>query len=185
MELAAKKAADEAREPYIGDMLNVQVITTPVIEVKPELQDFYNKRDEYEVTAYDKKKYEDYLITLDEYEKAILDGQWNYYQVKFSNEGGLPMPIILEFTYSDNSKERHYIPSEIWKRDDIQVSKVFYSKKEIASIVLDPNLETADIDRSDNYWPTRIPKSRFDVYQGGGRYGKKSNEPNEMQKAKQ
>jgi len=185
VELAAKKAADEAREPYIGDMLNVQVITTPVIEVKPELQDFYNKRDEYEVTAYDKKKYEDYLITLDEYEKAILDGQWNYYQVKFSNEGGLPMPIILEFTYSDNSKERHYIPSEIWKRDDIQVSKVFYSKKEIASIVLDPNLETADIDRSDNYWPTRIPKSRFDVYQGGGRYGKKSNEPNEMQKAKQ
>jgi hypothetical protein len=185
VELAAKKAADEAREPYIGDMLNVQVITTPVIEVKPELQDFYNKRDEYEVTAYDKKKYEDYLITLDEYEKAILDGQWNYYQVKFSNEGGLPMPIILEFTYSDNSKERHYIPAEIWKRDDIQVSKVFYSKKEIASIVLDPNLETADIDRSDNYWPTRIPKSRFDVYQGGGRYGKKSNEPNEMQKAKQ
>lgn len=93
------------------------------------------------------------------------------------------MPIILEFTFNDNSKERHYIPAEIWRFDDKQVSKVFFSKKQITSVALDPNLETADINRSDNYWPQRIPQSRFELYQNQGRY-KRTDEPNEMQKAK-
>ncbi|MCO4807672.1 MAG: M1 family metallopeptidase [Flavobacteriales bacterium] len=184
-ELAAKRDADEAEEQYLGEILNIKMITSPVIDQKPELQDFYNERNEYEATAYDRKKYEDFREKLDDDEKAILDGKWNYYQMKFSNKGGLPMPIILEFTYSDNSKERHYIPAEIWKNDLTQVSKVFYSNKLITSVALDPNLETCDIDRMDNYWPQRIPQNRFELYKGGGRYGRKSKEPNEMQKAKE
>ena len=184
-ELAAKRDADEAEEQYLGEILNIKMITSPVIDQKPELQDFYNERNEYEATAYDRKKYEDFREKLDDDEKAILDGKWNYYQMKFSNKGGLPMPIILEFTYSDNSKERHYIPAEIWKNDLTQVSKVFYSNKLITSVALDPNLETCDIDRMDNYWPQRIPQNRFELYKGGGRYGRKSKERNEMQKAKE
>ncbi|MEZ4721167.1 MAG: hypothetical protein R2813_04740 [Flavobacteriales bacterium] len=184
IELAAKREANEAEELYLGDMINSKLVAYTMVEQKPELKDFYNKRDEYQPTAYDKKKYEDFLAKLSDEEKEIINGKWNYYQMKFSNEGGLPMPIILEFTFSDGSTERHYIPAEIWRFDAKQVSKVFYAKKTIASVALDPNLETADIDRSDNYWPQRIPKSRFDLYKGYGRYGAPSNEPNDMQKAK-
>lgn len=183
IELAAKKAAEEAGEDYLGDIINLEVITGPVIEQKPELQDFYNQRDPYQATAYDRKKYDQMLESLTEEQRSILSYDWNYYQFKFTNKGGLPMPIILEFTYNDNSKERHYIPAEIWRFDDQQVSKVFFSKKQITSVALDPNLETADIDRSDNYWPPRIHQSRFELYQNQGRY-KRADEPNEMQKAK-
>jgi hypothetical protein len=73
-----------------------------------------------------------------------------------------------------------YIPAEIWKMDAEQVSKVFFTKKEVKELQLDPQLQTADIDRSDNYWPQRTPQSRFELfkYNRGG-------EPNPMQKAKQ
>ena len=184
-EMAAKKAMDDEGEVYLGDILNVEMITSPLIDQKPELQDFYNKRNEYEVTAYDKNKYDKFMEGLEDDEKEILSGKWNYYQMKFSNVGGLPMPIILRFTYEDGSKERHYIPAEIWKSDLPQVSKVFYSKKLIESVTVDPMLETADIDRANNYWPQRIQKNRFEVYQNRGRYGSSKKESNDMQKAKE
>ncbi|HPZ89716.1 MAG TPA: M1 family aminopeptidase, partial [Flavihumibacter sp.] len=36
------------------------------------------------------------------------------YEVAFSNKGGLVMPIIVEFTYADGSKEVDRIPAQIW-----------------------------------------------------------------------
>ena len=65
-----------------------------LVTQKPELKDFYNKRDEYKASDYDIKRYEEYLEMLSDEEKEILNGQWNYYQIKFSNQGGLPMPIM-------------------------------------------------------------------------------------------
>ncbi len=183
VEVAAKKAMND--EEYIGDILNIETITSPLIDQKPELQDFYNNRNEYEVTAYDKKKYDKIIEGLEDDEKEILEGNWNYYQMKFSNLGGLPMPIILQFTYADSSKERYYIPAEIWKNDLLQVSKVFYSKKSIESVTVDPRLETSDVERGNNYWPQRIQKNRFEVYQKSGRYGSGKKELNDMQKAKE
>jgi len=180
-ELAAKNMQDESEPIYLGYALNLELIDDARVINKPELKDFYNERDEYKASDYDKKRYEEYLKKLTDDEKELLNGNWNYYQIKFSNKGGLPMPIILEFIYSDGSTERKYIPAEIWKRDDVQVSKVFFTKKKVTSVALDPNLETADIDRSDNYWPQRIPKSRFELYSP---QNSREREPNPMQKEK-
>jgi len=182
-ELAFKRALSEAEPEFLGEQINAKTITSPVIKEKPDLQDFYNKWDRYEATSYDREQYQNLLKGLSEEEKEILGYDWNYYQIKFSNEGGLPMPIILEFVYEDNSKERHYIPAEIWKMDAEQVSKVFFSKKELKEVILDPNLQTADIDRTDNYWPERIEQSRFELYKNRGRYSR-GEELNPMQKAK-
>ncbi|MEX2597603.1 MAG: M1 family metallopeptidase [Salibacteraceae bacterium] len=182
-ELAYKKARVEKEPEYLGESINAKTITSPVIEEKPELQDFYNKYDRYQATSYDRDQYKKYIEGLEDEEKEMLGYDWNYYQIDFSNKGGLPMPIILEFVYSDNSKDRHYIPAEIWKMDAKQVSKVFYSKKEIKEVILDPNLQTADIDRSNNYWPERTPQSRFELYKSSGRYGR-GDDLNPMQKSK-
>lgn len=182
-ELAYQKARSEEEPIYLGDEINSETITLPVITQKPELQDFYNKWNRYDATDYDREEYKKYIQGLTEEEKEILGYDWNYYEVKFSNLGGLPMPIILDFIYTDNSNERIYIPAEIWKMDAEQVTKVFFSKKIIKEVILDPQLETADIDRSNNYWPQRTPISRFDVYKSRGGYGR-SGEPNPMQKAK-
>src|SRR5688572_15753631 len=81
-----------------------------------------------------------------------LEGK-NIYQVKFKNVGGLVMPLVIEWTYKDGSKEIERIPAEIWRINEGQVTKVFVKEKEVVSIVLDPNAELADIETSNNMFP--------------------------------
>jgi len=183
-ELAFDRAQNEAQPAFLGKQINSKTITSPVIKQKPELQDFYNNWDRYEPTSYDRDQYKKMLDGLTDEEREVLGYDWKYYQMKFTNKGGLPMPIILEFIFEDGSKERHYIPAEIWKMDDVQVSKVFYSKKELKEVILDPNTQTADVDRSDNYWPAKTPQSRFELYKYRGRYSR-GDALNPMQKAKE
>ncbi|NQV52184.1 MAG: M1 family metallopeptidase [Flavobacteriales bacterium] len=183
-ELAFDRAQNEAQPAFLGEQINNKTITSPEINQKPELQDFYNKWDRYEPTSYDRDQYKKMVDGLTDEEREVLGYDWKYYQMKFTNKGGLPMPIILEFIFEDGSKERHYIPAEIWKMDDMQVSKVFYSKKELKEVILDPNTQTADVDRSDNYWPAKTPQSRFELYKYRGRYSR-GDDLNPMQKAKE
>jgi hypothetical protein len=75
------------------------------------------------------------------------------------------MPIIVEFTFADGTSEVKRIPAEIWKLNYKKVSKVFPFTKEVTNIELDPFLETADTDRSNNYYPSKAETSRFDLFQ--------------------
>jgi hypothetical protein len=77
----------------------------------------------------------------------------NLYEIHFSNKGGLVMPIIVEFTFEDGTKETEKIPAQIWRHDENEVTKVFLTKKKVVHIQLDPMKETADIDESNNSWP--------------------------------
>ena len=74
------------------------------------------------------------------------------------------MPIILKFVFADSTEEVHRIPAEIWRKNNEEVSKVFVTDKVIKQINLDPYLETADIDRSNNYYPSKQQMSRFELY---------------------
>ena len=94
----------------------------------------------------DRQDYDEFLNTLDEEEKAFLNSDKNYYELQFSNVGGLVMPIILEFTYTDGTQEIVRIPAEIWKRNNEKIKKVFILDKELVNVKLDPFLETADVD---------------------------------------
>ena len=74
------------------------------------------------------------------------------------------MPIIVEYEYEDGSKERIKYPAQVWRKNDDQVNKVVLSDKKIISIILDPDLETADIDTSNNTWPKNQDKSDFEKF---------------------
>ncbi len=100
-------------------------------------------------------------------EIALLNDGHNYYELRFTNHGGLVMPVILEFEYTDGTKEVVRIPAEIWKQNQEMVRKVFILKKELARVTLDPFLETADVDRNNNYWPARVEPTRFQLYKNG------------------
>lgn len=146
-----------------------------------DLLDFYSKLDKYEVSKLDKKEYDEYLNSLDEDEKVRLKEQKNYYEMEFELVGGLPMPIILEFTYADGTRKKEYIPAEIWKQTgQTKATKVFVSDKELVGVILDPNFETADVDVNNNYWPPKMIPTRFEMFKQRER---KSPE-NEMQRAK-
>ena len=85
------------------------------------------------------------------------------YSVEFEKPGGLIMPIIVELTYTDGSIKRQTFPAQIWMKNDTSVKRVFASSKEVKSIVVDPDFETADIDTSNNSWPKK-ESNKFDQF---------------------
>ena len=92
----------------------------------------------------------------------------NLYEVSFMNKGGLVMPIILEFTFEDGTKETQRLPAQIWRKNENKVTKVFLTSKKAVSIQLDPMRETADIDESNNKWPNVSAPSKFALFKSKG-----------------
>ena len=74
------------------------------------------------------------------------------------------MPIIIDIEYEDGSVERRKYPAQVWRKNDLEVRKVITSNKQISSIKLDPDKETADIDTSNNSWPKEENESDFDKF---------------------
>jgi len=132
------------------------------------LRDFYWRYDrglaKIDSTAF---KITSPATTGDEYteeERQRIAGSKYMYELTFSNKGGLVMPIIIEWTYKDGSKEVNRIPVYIWRKNENKVTKYFLKNKEVASIKLDPMRETADINEKNNTWPSFETPSRFQLF---------------------
>ncbi len=94
-------------------------------------------------------------------DRAKLKSPRFFYDVTFEKPGGIPMPIIVEYTYSDGSTKRETFPAQVWRKNDKEVRKVVASEMEITKIMVDPDLETADIDTANNAWPKRKKLGEF------------------------
>ncbi len=117
-------------------------------------------------------------------QKIAIAGGKTMYELTFSNKGGLVMPIIIEWTYKDGSKEVDRIPVQVWRKNENKVVKTFMKSKEVASIKLDPMRETADINEKNQSWNVTEEPSKFQLFKtraGGGR-GAASGQGNAMQK---
>jgi hypothetical protein len=120
---------------------------------------------------------------LNDKERKMLDITDQFYEITFSNKGGLVMPLILEFQFADGSSEIQRIPAEIWVKNSEEVTKVFRVKKEAVAIKLDPFQETADVDMDNNAWPAVSHPSRFQLFkEKEDRWGGGGSNP--MQRAK-
>ena len=73
------------------------------------------------------------------------------------------MPLIVELTYADGTKSKQTFPAQIWMQDDATVRRVFSSTQEITKITVDPDMETADVDTSNNSWP-KPETDKFDQF---------------------
>jgi len=103
-----------------------------------------------------------------EAERFKIAGEKNMYELTFSNKGGLVMPIIIEWTFKDGSKEVDRIPVYVWRKNENKVIKTFMKNKEVVSIKLDPMRETADINTDNNTWPAFTTPSKFQLFKAGG-----------------
>ncbi len=155
-------------------------------DVDTSLRDFY-WRYARGVEPYDTSKY---MATpggpvenLTEAEKDRIANKF-FYELDFSNKGGLIMPIIIEWTYKDGTKEIERIPAQVWRLNEKNVTKFFVKNKEVTAIKIDPMRETADIDESNNTWGavTKEP-TRFQVFKARQTVRGQSAGPNPMQKA--
>lgn len=164
IEIAWQKEQNEQEDVHIGVTRNKTDIKETVNERDADIDDFYGKFNPYEVDALHRQDYEDFKKGLSEEDLALLNSGKHFYQVDFSNIGGVPMPIIIEFTFADGSTEVQRIPAEIWRRDEEKVSRVFIFDKEVSSLKVDPFLETADTDLNNNSWPTRQTPTRFELF---------------------
>lgn len=150
------------------------------VENDSTLQDFYTFYQPW--TTEDSIQLYKTIVFGEQYsdqEKREKFGDKNYYQIYFSNKGGLVMPLILEWTYRDGTSETEIIPVEVWRKNENAFSKVFVKNKEVTGIRLDPHKETADIDESNNNWPVKEFPSRFQVF----KKHKEGDNQNPMQKA--
>ena len=156
---------DRKANAHVGRARN-EVIRTMVDEV-PATRDFYNSYNPFEVSAADREAYESYRAGLSKEEAALLDAGYHFYGVTFENQGGLIMPLVLRFTLEDGTEEVKRIPAEVWLKNEDAFTKWFNFTQPVVQITLDPFLEMADTDRSDNYWPAMQEPSKFDVYSRG------------------
>ncbi len=158
------REAEKAKVQDITTIRNKTDIPKTVVESRPEMRDFYNNYNPYEVTPLDKTEYENYLKSLSTEEKAVLNSKKFFYQVNFENKGGLVMPIVIEFEYEDGTKEVQRIPAEIWRMNNDKVSKVFALNKKLKGVNLDPYLETSDINTENNSFPRKAQPTRFEIF---------------------
>lgn len=95
-------------------------------------------------------------------ERAALKNPKFFYEVEFEKPGGMIMPIITELQFEDGTSEIQKFPAQIWRRNNDTVKRIFATDKKVVKIVVDPKLETADIDTSNNTWPKQEATSKFD-----------------------
>lgn len=148
------------------------------------LQDFYYSYDQFEVTDAARSAYRRFAASLTEEEKALLGGSKHFYEIDFSNVGGLVMPVIIEWTFEDGTTEVDRIPAYIWRKNEERFTKAFMKDKKVVQIRLDPDRETADTDEDNNFWPRVNRATRFELFKrrGGGARGQSSGS-NPMQRA--
>lgn len=100
--------------------------------------------------------YSQLFANLTDARSELLNREGYVCQIDLEMIGGLVMPVILKLTYEDGSSSMVRIPAEIWKmqNESLQekVNKVIVTEKKVTEVILDPYLETADTDTSNNSW---------------------------------
>ncbi|MBK6564581.1 MAG: M1 family peptidase [Saprospiraceae bacterium] len=171
----------EKQPENISKLRNKTAINKTYNERDTTLNDFYTTYDENKSSADQFTAYEKLTSDMTPEEKEVLNNTEHFYEISFERIGGIVMPIVYKKIFEDGTEEIVRIPAEIWKMGDKEVTKVEKSDKKIISFILDPFLETADIDTQNNYFPRVMLPTRFEIYKN-----KKSErtELNPMQKAK-
>ena len=177
VEAERKQLSDQQNRENISIIRNKTAVEKTQTEIFPELLDFYNLKDPYQVQDIDRAEAAEMIAKVTPEQKALLDKEMYFYEIHFKNIGGLVMPLIVEFTFADGTTEVQRIPAEIWRLDSKNVSRIFITEKQATKIVLDPFLETADTDVTNNYWQHLAPPTRHDLFK------QKVTNQNEMQRS--
>lgn len=175
------KAMEESEPASISSIRNREQIKETFADRDSTAKDFYFYYDENDVTEEDQKAFEQVMQELTEEEQALFSDDRHFYEISFTNHGGLVMPLIVEFTFETGEKKIEEIPVEIWRKGDQTVTKVFILEEKATNIVLDPYLQTADVDLNNNSWPAQTIPTRFELY----KKKKGESKSNPMQRARE
>lgn len=180
VELQNKKQDKSMMPPDLTVMRNQNDIPKTLVEQDSATTDFYSKSDPFAVRPWQQRAFDSFLKGLNDNEKKLITSNTNFYEIELENIGGLTMPVILELTFADSTKEVRRIPAEIWRYNNQKVSKVISTEKAVISFTVDPYLETADTDLSNNAYPRKQVQNRFQLFKN-----RQASAPNPMQLERQ
>jgi len=139
----------------------------PFVYMTSETAPDFNKKLKKPLNISDVKLLDNYVKEkFSAEERAKLKSPKYFYDVTFDKPGGMLMPIIVELTFEDGTTEIHNFPVQIWRKNNQTASRVFATEKPVKKITVDPKLQTADIDVSNNTWPKTAVQSKFDQFGG-------------------
>jgi hypothetical protein len=152
------------KEEVDPEKKNVKTRPGDLAQNEEKYQSFSSGAEPFSLTNTDPRMYGEFRSQIDD--KAIMAKlqDKNIYEVSLSNKGGMVMPVVIEWTYKDGSKEIERLPAEIWRTNETKVTKVFVKDKEVTGIVLDPQKELTDINTQDNVFPKTQAPSKFEEF---------------------
>ncbi len=146
-----------AKKPVTGDLMS------KVILVSSDSEGYDASLEGVSPSETSKTLKEFMMDNMTAAERAQVVEPKYFYEVTYDKPGGIPMPLIVEYTYADGTVENITYPAEIWRKNDKEVKVVVSSASELTGVIVDPKLETADIDTTNNSWPKKEAKSEFDT----------------------
>jgi hypothetical protein len=168
----------------LTNIRNRELGIVSLVDRDTSLRDFYYRYKEPAETVKEvKNKYAEMEPASDS--AMAVNGEKYVYEIKLSNKGGLVMPVIIQFNYTDGSSETERISAYIWRKNEKEVTKTFLKGKKVSYILLDPYRETADINEKNNTFNVKAQPDRFELFKTRAAAGRgQSTGPNPMQKAK-
>ena len=148
----------------ISEIRNEIEIKKTYNEIDSTLNDFYTTYDPLTATKSEKKKYARVKENMTDRQREKIEAGGFFNELTFKLKGGLVTPVIFQFQFEDGTKKDYRIPAEIWVDGSTTASKVYHTEKRVSQVILDPYLETADTDRSNNYFPPQNKLSRFELF---------------------
>ncbi|MDF1839171.1 MAG: aminopeptidase, partial [Planctomycetota bacterium] len=156
-----------------------------LVETYPELLDFYNEFDELDVTPADTKQYEKFLEDkkVETKDRALYEMQDHFYVITVERVGELVMPVIVDVEFADGTHKEFRYPAQIWRKGTPSIKKLILTDKEAVRFTLDPHLEIADIELSNNHWPRKMEEKTIKLKKNRKRGGGKKNPMQEARAA--
>jgi hypothetical protein len=127
-------------------------------------QNFSNGPEYFSVIPTDDRLYDEFQNKVDD--KAVISKleNKNFYEITLTNNGGLVMPVVIQWTYKDGTTEIEKLPAEIWRLNETKVTKVFAKDKEVVSVVIDPEQKSTDVNSEDNMFPRVDQPTKFEEF---------------------
>jgi hypothetical protein len=169
---------------FITQLRNKESGLKPLVDIDTTLRDFYYHYKPINAITKEVKNKFDGIEELSDTAFTKYSDKY-IYEIKFSNKGGLVMPLIIQFNYDDGTSDIERINAYVWRKNENEVTKTFIKAKKVASILLDPYKETSDINEKNNVWNIKAQPSKFDMFKAKtANVAKQNNVQNPMQKAK-
>ena len=146
----SEEPSEEVKQILREKNLTLQDLA-PLVHMVSQNDTAYRKENENKSVIELSIPLSDYVAENRTLEEQAVAPQPNYfYEITFEKLGGVPMPILLEITYEDQSTEIIKFPAQVWRLNNKEFTYVIATNEPVRLFMIDPEKATADINTANN-----------------------------------